>query len=95
MTNAEEQAGAVLYERSLHQGHIVRIRRVECATEGAVAAVIEVDRRAGSPRGRDGGIPPALMAVEGDTEAAVVASLLPFAEDDSAIARLQAARGIR
>lgn len=95
MTHAEEQAGAVLYERSLHQGHIVRIRRVECATEGAVAAVIEVDRRAGSPRARDGGIPPALMAVEGDTEAAVVASLLPFAEDDSAIARLQAARGIR
>ena len=52
-------------------------------------------RFAGTPREIEGGIPPALMAVEGDTEDAVVASLLPFAEDDAAIARLLAARGIR
>lgn len=85
----------VLYERKTSLGPIVRIRRVESATPGAVAAVVEVDRRAGTPREVEGGIPPALMAVEGDTEDAVVASLLPFADDDSAIARLLAARGIR
>lgn len=84
----------VLYERKT-LGAVVRIRRVEAATAGSIAAVIEVDRRAGTPREIEGGIPPALMAVEGDTEDAVVASLLPFADDDSAIARLLAARGIR
>lgn len=85
----------VLYERKTSLGPVVRIRRVESATAGSVAAVVEVDRRAGTPREIEGGIPPALMAVEGDTEDAVVASLLPFADDDSAIARLLAARGIR
>jgi len=85
----------VLYERKTTLGPVVRIRRVESATPGSIAAVVEVDRRAGTPRAVDGGIPPALMAVEGDTEDAVVASLLPFAEEDAAIARLLAARGIR
>lgn len=95
MTNADTGSAEVLYERTTHLGPVVRIRRVPSATEGAICAVIEVDRRAGTPRAKDGGIPPALMAVEGETEAAVVASLLPFAEDDSAVARLLAARGIR
>lgn len=85
----------VLYERMTTRGHAVRIRRVPSPTAGAVCAVIEVDRRAGTPRAAEGGIPPALMAVEGESEEAVVASLLPFAEDDSAIARLSAERGIR
>jgi hypothetical protein len=85
----------VLYERKTSLGAVVRIRRVASATAGSVAAVVEVDRRAGTPREVEGGIPPALMAVEGDTEDAVLASLLPFAEDDAAIARLLAARGIR
>lgn len=85
----------VLYERKTSLGPVIRIRRVASATEGSIAAVIEVDRRAGTPREIEGGIPPALMAVEGDTEDAVVASLLPFADDDAAIARLLAARGIR
>jgi hypothetical protein len=84
-----------LYERTTTRGPVVRIRRVDAATPGMIAAVIEVDRRAGTPREKEGGIPPALMAVEGESEAAVVASLLPFADDDSAIARLLAARGIR
>lgn len=85
----------VMYERKTTLGAVVRIRRVESATAGSIAAVVEVDRRAGTPREIEGGIPPALMAVEGDTEDAVVASLLPFADDDAAIARLLAARGIR
>ena len=85
----------VLYERRMANGPVVRIRRVPAATPGTVAAVIEVDRRVGTPRESEGGIPPALMAVEGESEANVIASLLPFAEDDASVARLLAARGIR
>ena len=95
MPDATPDLNDILYERETTRGPIVRIRRVAAATEGSIAAVIEVDRRAGTPRAKDGGIPPALMAVEGDSQDAVVASLLPFAEDDAAIARLLAARGIR
>jgi hypothetical protein len=86
---------SILYERRMPAGPVVRVRRVPAATPGAVAAVIEVDRRAGTPREAEGGVPPALMAVEGESEAAVLASLLPFADDDAAVARLLAARGIR
>lgn len=85
---------AILYERPLPQGPIVRIRRVTPADGQAVRAVIEVDRRVGTAR-ETGDVPPALMAVEGATQEEVVASLLPFAEDDAAVARLLAARGIR
>ena len=90
-----DTASDILFERTTTRGPVVRIRRVESATPGMICAVIEVDRRAGTPRVAEGGIPPAIMAVEGETEAAVLASLLPFAEDDSAIARLLANRGIR
>ncbi len=89
----------ILYERTLPQGHVVRIRRVSAtsvgASAGATCAVIEVDRRVGTAREQKGDIPPALMAVEGSSADEVVASLLPFAEDDAAIARLLAERGIR
>lgn len=89
----------ILYERTLPQGHVVRIRRVAPtavgAAAGATCAVIEVDRRVGTAREKSGDVPPALMAVEGANEDAVVASLLPFAEDDAAVARLLAERGIR
>lgn len=95
MTPSGASAGDVLYSRTMTTGPVVRIRRVASPTAGAVCAVIEVDRRAGTPRAAEGGIPPALMAVEGESDDAVVASLLPFAEDDAAIARLLAARGIR
>ncbi len=95
MTDSPERIGAILYERTTTRGPVVRIRRIESATPGAVTAVIEVDRRAGTPREAEGGIPPAIMAVEGETEEAVIASLRPFVDDDSAIARLLAVRGIR
>lgn len=91
----DAEHGQVLYERAMTSGPVVRIRRVPSATADSVCAVIEVDRRAGTPRAVEGGIPPGIMAVEGESEAAVVASLLPFVEDDAAIARLLAARGIR
>jgi hypothetical protein len=86
----------VLYERTMSNGPVVRIRRVTQPGALPVRAVIEVDRRAGTPRSSGGGgAPPPLMAVEGATDAEVTASLLPFAEEDSAVARLLAQRGAR
>ena len=87
---------AILYERTMPHGHIVRIRRLTPDGQAPVRAVIEVDRRAGTPRSSGGGgRPPALMAVEGESEPDVVASLLPFAEEDAAVARLLAQRDVR
>lgn len=86
----------VLYERTMSSGPVVRIRRVTAAGASPVRAVIEVDRRAGTPRNSGGGgAPPPLMAVEGASDAEVTASLLPFAEEDSAVARLLSQRGAR
>ena len=86
----------ILYERTMGNGPVVRIRRVTTPGATPVRAVIEVDRRAGSPRNSGGvGMPPPLMAVEGATDAEVTASLLPFAEEDSAVARLVSQRGAR
>ncbi len=85
----------ILYERTMPQGHVVRIRRLTPDGTGPLRAVIEVDRRAGTPRSSGGGNPPALMAVEGESEPDVVASLLPFVQDDASVARLLAQRGVR
>ncbi len=86
----------ILYERTMASGPVVRIRRVTADGATPVRAVIEVDRRAGTPRGSGGaGAPPPLMAVEGATDAEVTASLLPFAEEDSAVARLLTQRSAR
>ena len=85
----------ILYERTMPQGHVVRIRRLTPDGTAPLRAVIEVDRRAGSPRNAAGGNPPALMAVEGESEPDVVASLLPFVQDDASVARLLAQRGVR
>jgi hypothetical protein len=85
-----------LYERTMANGPVVRIRRLTPDGTSPVRAVIEVDRRAGTPRSAAPvGHPPALMAVEGEREPDVVASLLPFVEDDAAVARLLAQRGVR
>ncbi len=86
---------STLYERTMSYGSVVRIRRLTPDGTAPVRAVIEVDRRAGSGRTSGGGHPPSLMAVEGESEPDVVASLLPFAEDDAAVARLLAQRGTR
>ncbi|MCC7195922.1 MAG: hypothetical protein IT356_10230 [Gemmatimonadaceae bacterium] len=84
----------ILYERTMAAGAVVRIRRISAAGAEPVRAIIEVDRRAGTPRkSGGGGTPPPLMAVEGSTDAEVTASLLPFAVEDSAVARLMAQRG--
>lgn len=86
----------ILYERTMTSGAVVRIRRITADGASPVRAIIEVDRRAGTPRSSGGaGTPPPLMAVEGATDAEVTASLLPFAEEDSAVARLLAQRSAR
>ncbi|MBI2407942.1 MAG: hypothetical protein HYV19_06560 [Gemmatimonadetes bacterium] len=83
----------VLYERTMREGATVRIRRLTPADGTPVRAVIEVDRRNSGPRSIDAKrMPPALMAVEGETVEGVVAALLPFVEEDSAVARLLAQR---
>ena len=87
---------SILYERTMPAGSIVRIRRVTPEGSTPVRAVIEVDRRAGNPRtSGGGGNPPSLMQVEGSSEPEVVESLMPFAEEDSAVARLLTQQGAR
>ena len=60
-----------------------------------VTAVLEVDRRAGTPREFDGGYPPPLMIVEGDTDSDVLAALQEPADDDRMVAGLMREKGLR
>lgn len=85
----------ILYRRKLVHGPEVRIRRTSPAGSSPVTAVLDVDRRAGTPREKDGGTPPPLRQAEGATEADVVAALKRDADDDRAIAGLMRAKGQR
>lgn len=60
-----------------------------------MTAVLDVDRRAGTPREKEGGNPPALKQVQGATEADCVALLKAEADDDRAISGLMRSRGLR
>lgn len=84
----------VLYERVLPQGPAVRIRRTSPEGEVPVKVVLEVERRAGTPR--EGiGYPPALLICEAETEGDALARLRQDADDDRAVARLMVERGLR
>lgn len=85
----------VLYRRKLPHGPEVRIRRTTAAGTTPVTAVIDVDRRAGTPREKEGGDPPPLRTASGESEADVVAALKADAEDDRVIASLLRAKGLR
>jgi hypothetical protein len=85
----------ILYRRKLAHGPEVRIRRTSAAGATPVTAVLDVDRRAGTPREKDGGHPPPLKQAEGATEADVVSALKPDADDDRAIAGLLRDKGLR
>ncbi len=86
----------LLYQRQQPSGPVVRVRRLTDPGVLPVRAVLELDRRAGRARNSgETGFPPPLITVEGDSETAVVDSLRPFADDDSAIARLSAQHGAR
>ena len=84
----------ILYERTLPHGPAVRIRRLSVAGETPVSAVLEVDRRAGTPRASVGN-PPPLMEFEGATEQDAVDALEPHARDDRRVVQLMREKGQR
>lgn len=75
-------------------GTEVRIRRTSNEGNHPVTAVLEVDRRAGTPRAEDG-YPPPLMSCEGASEQEVVDALEPHARDDRRIVQLMREMGQR
>lgn len=83
-----------LFERTMAHGPVVRIRRTSATGETPVVAVLEVDRRAGTPRAGIG-TPPPIMTVSGDSDDAVLQQLQAHAADDAAISRLMRERGMR
>ena len=87
----------ILYERALPHGPTVRIRRTSETGMQPVIAVLEIDRRAGTPRASQSGgsIPPALLQVDGPDELAVMERLTPVAADDAALAKLLREKGLR
>ena len=85
---------ALLYERPLAHGPVVRIRRTSEAGHTPVSAVLEIERRAGTARATRG-IPPALLRCEADSESEALALLEPNASDDATVARLMRERGLR
>ena len=88
-------ADDILYRRKLPNGPEVRIRRTSPPGVTPVVAVLDVDRRAGTPREKDGGTPPPLKQAQGASEAEVIATLKADAEDDRAIAGLMRVKGQR
>src|SRR5215208_551027 len=78
----------ILYRRKMSHGPEVRIRRTSAKGAAPVIAVLDVDRRAGTPREKEGGTPPALKQVQGASESEVVAALKAEADDDRAVAGL-------
>jgi hypothetical protein len=84
----------VLYERFLPHGPAVRVRRTSDPGATPVTAVLEVDRRAGTPRAGIG-TPPPLMHCEAPSEAEVLAILEPHARDDRVIVQLMREKGLR
>ena len=86
---------SILYSRILPHGPAVRVRRTSARGSVPVTAVLEVDRRAGTPREHEPGFPPPLMLAEGATEAEVLATLEPSARDDRTVAGLMYQKGLR
>jgi hypothetical protein len=83
----------MLYHRALPYGPAVRIRRTSAHGATPVIAVLEVDRRAGTPRSAIGN-PPPLMQCEGATESEVLAILEAHARDDRTIVQLLHEKGL-
>ena len=73
----------------------MRVRRTSERGVHPITAVLEVDRRAGTPREFEGGFPPPLMIGEGETEDDVLAALEPVALDDRLLAGLMREKGLR
>jgi hypothetical protein len=88
-------ADPILFARFLAHGPSVRVRRTSDPGTHPVTAVLEVDRRAGTNREREGGFPPPLMIVEGNSEAEVLDVLKPHAMDDRLVAGLMREKRLR
>ena len=86
--------GDVLFERVMAHGPSVRIRRTSGEGVTPVALVLEVDRRAGTPR-EGQGTPPALARCEAATESEAMAVLESQARDDRTVVQLLHAKGLR
>jgi hypothetical protein len=84
----------ILFQRMMAYGPSVHIRRTSAAGVTPVKAVLEVERRAGTPRAGMG-TPPALLRIEAESEAAAVAALEPKARDDRAIVQMLRDKGLR
>jgi hypothetical protein len=84
----------ILYRRVMAHGPAVLIRRISDAGATPVVAVLEVDRRAGTPREGMGKAPP-LVRVEAQSEAEAVDVLETQAQDDRIIVQLLHAKGLR
>lgn len=84
----------ILYERFMAHGPAVRIRRTSEQGASPVTAVLEVDRRAGTPRAGIGN-PPPLALCEAASEAEVLAMLEPQARDDRLLVQLLHEKGLR
>lgn len=88
--------GRILYERFMPAGPAVRVRRTSVEGQMPVVAVLEVDRRASSPRQSRGvGTPPPLLLVEGSTDDDVLDQLRPHADNDAVLSRLMVEKGFR
>jgi hypothetical protein len=85
----------ILYRRKMPHGPEVRLRRTSPLGATPVVIVLDVDRRAGTPREKEGGAPPPLKQVQGSSEAECIAALKGEADDDRVIAGLMRAKGQR
>ena len=95
MQNQPVHDETILDPRRLAHGPAVRVRRTSERGAVPVTAVLEVDRRAGTPREFEGGFPPPLMMVEGGSDTDVLALLEPHARDDRMVAGLMREKRLR
>lgn len=89
-----DETEGVLFERFMPHGPAVRIRRTSDPGSVPVVAVLEVDRRAGTPRAGIG-TPPPLMQCEAPSDAEALAMLESHANDDRMIVQLMREKGLR
>jgi len=87
-------ADDILYQRLMAHGPAIRIRRTSTSGMTPVTAVLEIDRRAGTPREGIGILPP-LVEAQGRTEAEALAVLVAHASDDRTIVQLLHRKGLR
>jgi len=85
---------AILYRRLMPHGPAVIIRRTSPAGATPVIVVLEVDRRAGTPR-EGQGVGPVLFEIEAASEPEALAALESQARDDRLIVQLLHEKGLR